>query len=344
MKRISGFVKGVNLGGWLSQCAEYTYDHYDTFITESDVDNVAKLGFDHVRVPVDYNVIERGDNDYIEEGFKYIDECIRWCKKNGLKMIIDLHKTYGYSFDPLDKIDRVDFFTNEANIQRFINLWKYIGKRYAEYSDFVCYELLNEIIRDEVAEDWNKVVMRTIAAIREVAPDSMIIFGGVRYNSITSVPMLVDPKDDKVIYTFHCYDPLIFTHQAAYWVEGMPSDFRIDYPGTIEEYREKSLMLTQELGGALYTQDFKSFGPEFFEQLFQPALKIAEERNIPLYCGEYGVIDQADPGATVRWMKDINTVFEKYGIGRAYWNYKEKDFGLISGHYDSVMDDMMSAM
>ena len=127
MKRISGFVKGVNLGGWLSQCAEYTYNHYDTFITESDVDNVARLGFDHVRVPVDYNVIERGDNDYIEEGFKYIDSCVEWCRKNGLKMIIDLHKTYGYSFDPLDNIDRVDFFTNEANIQRFINLWKYIG-------------------------------------------------------------------------------------------------------------------------------------------------------------------------------------------------------------------------
>ena len=344
MKRISGFVKGVNLGGWLSQCAEYTYNHYDTFITESDLDNVARLGFDHVRVPVDYNVIERGDNDYIEEGFKYIDSCVEWCRKNGLKMIIDLHKTYGYSFDPLDNIDRVDFFTNEANIQRFINLWKYIGARYAACSDFVCYELLNEIIKDEVAEDWNKVVMRTIPAIREVAPDSMIIFGGVRYNSITSVPMLVDPKDDKVIYTFHCYDPLIFTHQAAYWVDGMPSDFRIGYPGTIEEYREKSLMLTQELGGALYTQDFKQFGPDFFEQLFEPALKIAEERNIPLYCGEYGVIDQADPEDTVRWMKDINTVFEKYGIGRAYWNYKEKDFGLVSGHYDSVMDAMMAAM
>ena len=43
-------------------------------------------------------------------------------------------------------------------------------------------------------------------------------------------------------------------------------------------------------------------------------------------------------------MKDINTVFEKYGIGRAYWNYKEKDFGLVSGHYDSVMDAMMAAM
>lgn len=344
MKKLSGFVKGVNLGGWLSQCDEYSYSHYDTFITESDLDNIKNLGFDHVRVPVDYNVIERDNNDYIEEGFRYIDLCRDWCRKNGLKMIIDLHKTYGYSFDPLDKIDRVDFFTNESNIERFINLWKYIAKRYAADSDFVCYELLNEIIKDEVAEDWNNVVLKTIAAIREVAPDSFVIFGGVRYNSITAVPMLVDPKDDKVIYTFHCYDPLVFTHQAAYWVEGMPSDFKLSYPGTIEEYKEKSLMLTQELGGALFSRDFKSFGPEFFEELFEPAIKIADERNIALYCGEYGVIDRADPEDTVRWMKDINSVFEKYGIGRAYWNYKEKDFGLISGHYDSVMDEMMSAM
>ena len=40
----------------------------------------------------------------------------------------------------------------------------------------------------------------------------------------------------KYIYNFHCYDPLIFTHQAAYWVEGMTSDFRISYPKDLGEY------------------------------------------------------------------------------------------------------------
>ena len=57
--------------------------------------------------------------------------------------------------------------------------------------------------------------------------------------------------------------------------------------------------------------------------------KIAQERDIPLYCGEYGVIDLADNDSKIRWAADICSVFNKYGIGRAYWNYKGKDYGIV---------------
>ena len=54
MRRFEGFLKGVNLGGWISQFAAYDKAHFDSFITEKDIQNIASLGFDHVRVPVDY--------------------------------------------------------------------------------------------------------------------------------------------------------------------------------------------------------------------------------------------------------------------------------------------------
>ena len=72
----------------------------------------------------------------------------------------------------------------------------------------------------------------------------------------------------------------------------------------------------------------RPIGPAFFEGLFKPALEVARERDIPLYCGEYGVIDLADREDAVRWLSDIHDTFEKYAIGRALWNYKEKDFGI----------------
>ena len=71
-------------------------------------------------------------------------------------------------------------------------------------------------------------------------------------------------------------------------------------------------------------------GPEFFERIFAPALRTSEERDIPLYCGEYGVIDLADSESKLNWARDICSVFDRHGIGRAYWNYKEKDFGIIN--------------
>ena len=57
MKDFKGYKKGVNLGGWLSQC-KHTYEHYDSFITEADIEKIASWHTDHVRLPVDYNLLE----------------------------------------------------------------------------------------------------------------------------------------------------------------------------------------------------------------------------------------------------------------------------------------------
>ena len=53
-----GFYRGVNLGGWFSQC-DYSRERLDHFIEEKDIDVIAGWGLDHVRIPMDYNVLEK---------------------------------------------------------------------------------------------------------------------------------------------------------------------------------------------------------------------------------------------------------------------------------------------
>ena len=64
MRCFEGFQKGVNLGGWISQFAKYDHEHFRTFITREDSAYIASLGFDHVRLPVDYNVLEDEQGGY----------------------------------------------------------------------------------------------------------------------------------------------------------------------------------------------------------------------------------------------------------------------------------------
>ena len=49
--------RGINLGGYLSQCVHST-EHYDAFIQEEDIRKIASMGFDHVRLAIDYEVLE----------------------------------------------------------------------------------------------------------------------------------------------------------------------------------------------------------------------------------------------------------------------------------------------
>ena len=61
----------------------------------------------------------------------------------------------------------------------------------------------------------------------------------------------------------------------------------------------------------------------------QVAADVGKKMNVPVYCGEYGVIDKVGGADLLRWYDDIHAVFDKFGFGRAACNYKEKDFGII---------------
>lgn len=328
MREFTGYKKGINFGGWISQCSEYTKEHYDSFITAEDFVNVKNLGYDHIRVPMDYILIETDDYEFVESGFAYIDFAIENCRKNGLNMVLDLHRTPGYSFDPGHK--EAGLFESEELQERFYDIWKELAKRYGDNYDMLTFELLNEVTDQSYQPTWNKMIRHTIELIREVAPDIRIIVGGYNNNSVEAVRALDEPYDDKIVYTFHFYEPLIFTHQGAYWIETMDTEFRCPFEMTYGEYQEKSdkYLCQSFVDFNKYNQD-AVLGEEFFEDLIMEAIKVSDERNVPLYCGEFGVIDRASKEEAEKWYDFFYKFMDKYQIASAIWTYRKMDFGLV---------------
>lgn len=340
MKEFTGYKRGINLGGWLSQC-EHSEEHYNAFITENDLRIISGWGLDHIRLPIDYELVRADDDSFIEEGFAHIDRCLDWCMKYNLNMILDLHKTAGYSFD--EKVD--DFFRSSLLQYKFISLWEEIARRYGSFSNMLSFELLNEVIDESFADIWNDIIKRTISVIRKHAPKTKILIGGVRYNSVLWVRKLDEPYDENIVYTFHFYEPLIFTHQSAYWVEKMPTDFSIEYPNELKKYIEDSHKLLPSVHHGFYDSvNCEKVDINFFKTAFADAIGTAEERNTALYCGEYGVIDQASLSSTLNWFEDIHSVFEEFNIARAVWTYKGKDFGITDAHYSEIADKLIKLL
>ncbi|MCR5632759.1 MAG: glycoside hydrolase family 5 protein [Eubacterium sp.] len=342
MKKLEGYMHGVNLGGWLSQC-DHTKERYDNFIKEEDIEVIKNWGLDHIRVPIDYDLVEDNEGNYKEDGFAYLDKVLDWAEKYNLNMILDLHKTFGFSFD--DGEAETGFFENASYQERFYKLWEEFAKRYGKYSDRLCFEILNEVTDKEYCDIWNEISTKCIKRIRAIAPDIKILLGGYYNNSIEALKDLALPVDENIVYNFHCYEPLVFTHQGGYWVAGMDTNFRMPFDVTYGKYNEYT-----EQNLARYAADFSDFdqdkvmGVDYFENLVSEAVRVAEERNVALYCGEYGVINLATAEDTMKWYKMICSVFEKHGIGRAAWSYKEMDFGLVDDHMKSVIDELVKIL
>jgi aryl-phospho-beta-D-glucosidase BglC (GH1 family) len=317
MKKMIGFNKGVNFGGWLSQC-DYSKKHLDTFITENDFKIAASWGIDHIRVPFDYNILENKDGSYREEGFAYLTMAVNACRANGLNLILDLHKTAGFSFDYYGE-DENGFFDSEEYQERFYRLWEEVARRYGSLTPNVAFELLNEVTDASFIDAWNRIAKECIRRIRAIAPDIIILVGSYYNNSASTVQYLDEPYDENVFYNMHCYEPLKFTHQGAYWTTDIIPEERMAFEESV----------TSE---------------EYFEELFSTAIAKAEKHGTGLYCGEYGCIDVVSPEDTVKWYRTINAVFRKHDIGRAAWNYKRMDFGLSDDRLKGVHDELVKLL
>lgn len=342
MKNFKGFEHGINLGGWLSQC-DHSRERYDSFIKEEDFAAISSWKLDHIRLPIDYELVEDKDCSFKEEGFAYIQKAIDWSRKYKLNMILDLHKTFGFSFDEGEH--EKGFFENPSYQERFYSLWERLAEHCLPNIDILAFELLNEVTEKEYCDSWNRIAVECIKRIRKIAPSVKILVGGYYNNSIEAVKDIAMPYDENIVYNFHCYEPLIFTHQGAHWIPTMDTKFRlsIDEPYKALDGYSKKYLAQATVGFNGFDQD-ESLGIEYFDKCFAEAVKIAEERNVALYCGEYGVIENAQTQDTLKWYKIISEAFNKYKIGRAAWSYKEMNFGLVDKKLKDILPELTSLL
>ena len=324
----TGFQAGANLGGWLSQYRRRDNHHFASFIREADIQRIAGWGMDHVRLPVDYPVLEddRAPFVYRESGLAWIDACLEWCQAAGLKLILDLHRAPGFTFSAPGESR---LFERPRLQERFLRLWEALATHYLGRSpDGLVFELMNEVVLPS-SEPWNALARRAVERIRAIDPDRWIMIGSNRYNSAWMLKDLERLPYSHLVYTFHFYEPMPFTHQKAHWVESLKTlNQSTPYPGLVPgldgflqshpEYRtELERFLTTPMDEAYLRAQLK------------PALDFAVERGLPLYCGEFGAIDLAPLSSRLAWHRDICRLLNQAGIGHAVWSYKEMGFSLV---------------
>ncbi len=314
--KLDGYMAGCNLGHWISQYGSEGHEHHDSYITEPDFARMAEWGIDHVRLPVDYFLFEHDDNPgiYLDSGLKYIDNSIAWAKKYGLNLVLDLHHAPGFFFGNGAKNN---LFTSRDSQNRFIGIWKFFAQRYANEGDNVRFELLNELVWDN-SDPWNALWQETAEEIFRITPYRKVIVGGNRWNSVQELKNLNVSDNPNIMYTFHMYEPFLFSHQRASWIEKHRNYTRpVTYPYCVEDHREFYGNWTPD-----GLSEGGMFDKGYLRRFMQPAFDFVTQNNRPLYLGEYGAIVGGDTDSMVNWYNDVADLCLEYGIGRSVWSYR----------------------
>ena len=78
-------------------------------------------------------------------------------------------------------------------------------------------------------------------------------------------------------------------------------------------------------------------------------LKSAEQGNAMAQyrlgdCYYTGVGVEQDEEEAVKWFRDVHAVFERHGVARSLWSYKQMDFGLCDRRLDAVRDELLTLL
>jgi endoglucanase len=326
------YLPGLNIGGYLSQ-AKLTDKHLKTFITEKDFAQIKKWGFKLIRLPVDYFLFESDKKPYQYDlrRVKYVDNCVKWAKKHGLWLMIDLHKAPGHSFAFKERDKNSIWKKNSESRKRFVKIWEFLACRYKNEGN-IMYELLNEPVAPRDRQ-WNSVAQDGIDAIRRFDNKHWIVAESNRWGNVHTFANLKKFSDKKIIYSFHFYDPILITHQMAEWTGFYRHNIYrklAPYPGRpagLDGIGDKVRQTERDFTVFFKDQD-KYWDKKELASLVELVLKFRNKHRVPVLCGEFGCVAHGSPETRKNWTEDFIEVLRKNRISYAYWTYKNMDFGI----------------
>lgn len=199
----------------------------DNFITEYDLDEVAALGFNCVRVPFWYRNFysdDTGTKILDKDGswdFSRLDWIVEEAGKRGLYVILDLHGAPGFQNNAPHSGRRNSYGLLRGSAEgelshRLTNeLWAAIAERYCGSPTVAMYDLLNEpLCNVDLLEPWRRLTNEALydelySTVRAVDPDHTITLECVW--SVFNLPHPRVRNWENVVYQLHFYEESDFT-------------------------------------------------------------------------------------------------------------------------------------
>lgn len=320
--------RGVNLSHWLSQ--DFGWEPKYTYINENDIKFISSIGYDHVRIPIDEQEMWDNTGTPIKEAFKHLTNCLDWCAKYNLRAIVDLHIVRAHHFNAGNDGTTNTLWVDSSAQENFVNLWIQLSGVLNKYpNNMVAYEILNEAVAPD-HEDWNKLMNKTIAAIRKLEPERVLVIGPNMWQIAPNLKYLKLPESDRnIILSFHTYSPMAFTHYKASWTQIKYYKGTVHYPGQIitnEDYK-KYIDTTNESLLDQISDARDIYNKQRLIEVFKEGIEFAKSKNLQLYCGEFGCLPTVDRKERLAYYNDMISALEENNIAWCNWEYKG-DFGI----------------
>jgi len=319
------FNKGVNLTGWFA--ASNARSIAFTKFTKQDFQDIKSMGCDVVRLPIELHSMTSGSPDYTVDPifYNYLDQVIDWTEELQMNLIIDNHTI------PDAKSKTVEI--------PLMKIWPQMARHYKDRTTSVFYEILNEP-NTLLAADWAKIQQNVVDTIRTIDTKHTIIVTGADWGGIAGLTALKKLSDTNLIYSFHFYDPFLFTHQGASWASPSMADLAgVPFPYDAARIPACPASLKGTWIESSLKNSYKTDGTAAkLKSTLDVAIRYATTNNVKIYCGELGVYNLNSPELDrIEWYKTVPTYLTEKSVPWTMWDY-QGGFGIFNKGSNEVFE------
>jgi aryl-phospho-beta-D-glucosidase BglC (GH1 family) len=338
--RIARLAKGVNVTRWFWLNDDTSDTHYASYISEEQAQAIRDAGFTHVRLPIEPKLFlnEQDPKQLDPKLLKFLDDAIGRFTAHDLAVIVDIHAWEDDFKKPL--------MSDPAMQKAFAEMWQALAEHLNSTDpEKIYFEVMNEPSPDK-PEDWLPLQETFVKAIRSAAPEHTIIVGGPQWNGIDGLLIMKPLNDTNIVYNFHFYEPFIFTHQGASWIDDVMASLRgIPYPSSDGRCGKMPVFKNDKANG--WADDYctnSTWNQKVLTARIKQAADWAAKYDVPLTMNEFGVYPEVAPSDDrLQWFRDVRNAAEQYSIGWTVWGYDDA-FGLGYNKYTGMDAGVLSAL
>ena len=314
--------KGINFGNTFDATCETCWGAGP--VEKEQVDYVAKMGFQTVRLPVRWDEATSQEPPFtINPSYiSRIKEVLGYFKANKMRVMMNMHHHDSFIYDLTytdETCNSKDYnqrknsscshgsaSANEANLEKNLtrvdSIWAQISREFKDYdNDFLLFELFNEPVYGVTSDIYNQMIKRTHPIIRATNPGRTLVYNTHPWGGMNGIKKLELPEDGNVIIDVHYYEPQSFTHQ------GHNSKCDISDPVIWEDTKSNTAKITNDFANMRSMADarFPATNPE----------------GIPITIGEFGVSTCNNVNSKALWTKNVVAAAEAQSMSWQYWAF-----------------------